>query len=72
MRNYGPGQKWLPGTIVATTGPSVLSCPVEDGHVWRRHQARTMRQKWEKQIFGQDRFSYHSFAHDSHPRCCCK
>ena len=28
VRNFGPGQKWLPGTIVATTGPSVLSCPV--------------------------------------------
>ena len=26
LRNLGPGQKWLPGTIVATTGPSVLSC----------------------------------------------
>ena len=48
-RNFGPGQKWLPGTIVATTGPVSYHVLLEDGRVWRRHQDH-MRQRWEKQV----------------------
>jgi len=49
VRNFGPGQKWLPGMIVATTGPVSYRVLLEDGHVWRRHQDHT-RQRWEKQV----------------------
>ena len=49
VRNFGPGQKWLPGTIVATTGPVSYRVLLEDGRVWRRHQDH-MRQRWEKQV----------------------
>ena len=48
-RNFGPGQKWLPGTIVPTTGPVSYRVLLEDGRVWRRHQDH-MRQRWEKQV----------------------
>ena len=53
VRNFGPGQKWLPGTIVATTSPVSYHVLLEDGHAWRRHQDH-MRQKWEKQVPGQE------------------
>ena len=49
VRNFGPRQKWLPGTIVATTGPVSYRVLLEDGRVWRRHQDH-MRQRWEKQV----------------------
>ena len=49
MRNFGPGQKWLPGMIVATTGPVSYRVLLEDGRVWRRHQDH-MRQRWKKQV----------------------
>ena len=49
VRNFGPGQKWLPGTIVATTGPVSYCVLLEDGRVWRRHQDH-MRQRWEKLV----------------------
>ena len=47
--NFGPGQKWMPGTIVATTGPVSYCVLLEDGRAWRRHQDH-MRQRWEKQV----------------------
>ena len=49
VRNFGPGQKWLQGTIVATTGPVSYRVLLEDGRVWRRNQDH-MRQRWEKQV----------------------
>ena len=52
-RNFGPGQKWLPGTIVATSGPMSYRVLLEDGRVWRRHQDH-MKQRWEKQVSGQE------------------
>ena len=33
VRNFGPGQKWLPGMIVATTGPVSYRVLLEDGRV---------------------------------------
>ena len=53
MRNFGPGQKWLPGMTVATTGPVSYRVLLEDGRVWRRHQDH-MRQRWEKQVSDQE------------------
>ena len=57
VRNFGPGQKWLPGTIVATTGPVSYRVLLEDGRAWRRHQDH-MRQRWEKQVSSRETESH--------------
>ena len=53
MRNFGPGQKWLSGIIVATTGSVSYHVLLDVGHVWRRHQDH-VRQMCEKQVSGQE------------------
>ena len=37
VKNYGSGQRWLPGTIVQVTGPVSYQMKLEDGRL-RRHQ----------------------------------
>ncbi len=38
-RNFGRGEKWVPGRIVKRTGPLSFTIQLEQGHVvWRRHQ----------------------------------
>ena len=43
VRNYGPGQGWVPGTIARCTGPVSYEVGLEGGLVWKRHldQIRT-------------------------------
>ena len=37
-RNYGVGDKWLPGEIQEKTGPVSYKCVTKDGHLVKRHQ----------------------------------
>ena len=36
-RNYRPGSKWVPGTLVARRGPLAYTVQVHDGLRWHRH-----------------------------------
>ena len=37
-KNYGPGEKWLPGTIVSQKGPVSFEVELSNGQKCRRHQ----------------------------------
>ena len=36
-RNFGSGNKWLPGKIVSKEGRNVVNIELTDGRVWRRY-----------------------------------
>ena len=36
-RNFGSGNKWLPGKIVSKEGRNVVNIELNDGRIWRRH-----------------------------------
>ena len=37
VKTFGPGLKWLIGTIIHVTGPVSYAVPLQDGREWRRH-----------------------------------
>ena len=36
--NFRPGEKWIPGKIIESTGPISFRIQLQNGHVLRRHQ----------------------------------
>ena len=36
--NFRPGEKWIPGKIIESTGPIPFRIQLQNGHIVRRHQ----------------------------------
>ena len=37
VRNYRPGEDWIPGTVIDRKGPHLYTVQVANGLLWRRH-----------------------------------
>ena len=42
-RNFAPGVKWIPGTVVEKEGGVMVKVKLDDGRIWRRHIDHVVR-----------------------------
>ena len=53
MKNYNPGQLWLPGQIVKVTGPVSFHVRLTDGRLRRCHQDQLRPREGDEETMGQ-------------------